>query len=311
MKKITFLLTNLAMALLLTTSCEKAAFDEPATPNQPQPEETGADMVTLTFTVAQIAPEPFSTISEQSRATAVGEVCSRVNVALYKPDGERVKSVNQKADDAGFGKVSLTVPAGSYRLVVLAHSCDGNATTTNMNKITFPNNKTTDTFYYSTEFSTTTDLEQQLVLRRITAMVRLVVKDALPDNVKRMKFYYTGGSSTLDGATGLGCVNSKQTEYRDIAADKRGGGATFEIFTLPHDASGQLKLTISALDASDNVVKELQLDDVPISVNTITEYSGNFFTGSGGDDDRGSDTDASGFTLTVEDQWEKVNTYSY
>lgn len=313
MKRISLLLMSLMATVLLLTSCEKASFDETPTPVKPQPEENRDDLITLTFTVTQIESAAFANTNEHSRAAAVGEVCSRVNLALYKPDGERVKMINQKSDDANFGQISFTVAAGTYRLVVLAHSCDGNATTTALNKITFPNNKVTDTFYYSTEFSATSDLSQQLVLRRITAMVRLVVKDAIPENVKRMKFYYTGGSSTLDGATGLGCVNSKQTEYRDVSAAERNGGATFEVYTMPHDVSGQLKLTVSALDAADNVVKELVLDEVPVTVNTISEYTGSLFTSdSGGDDGKGDGgSEAPGFTLMVEEKWETVNSYSF
>ncbi len=311
MKRISLLLMSLMATALLLTSCEKASFDETPTPVKPQPEENRDDLITLTFTVTQIESAAFANTNEHSRAAAVGEVCSRVNLALYKPDGERVKMINQKSDDANFGQISFTVAAGTYRLVVLAHSCDGNATTTALNKITFPNNKVTDTFYYSTEFSATSDLSQQLVLRRITAMVRLVVKDAIPENVKRMKFYYTGGSSTLDGATGLGCVNSKQTEYRDISAAERNGGATFEVYTMPHDVSGQLKLTVSALDAADNVVKELVLDEVPVTVNTISEYTGSLFTSNGGDGKGDGGSEAPGFTLMVEEKWETVNSYSF
>ena len=311
MKRISLLLMSLMATVLLLTSCEKASFDETPTPVKPQPDENRDDLITLTFTVTQIESAAFANTNEHSRAAAVGEVCSRVNLALYKPDGERVKMINQKSDDANFGQISFTVAAGTYRLVVLAHSCDGNATTTALNKITFPNNKVTDTFYYSTEFSATSDLSQQLVLRRITAMVRLVVKDAIPENVKRMKFYYTGGSSTLDGATGLGCVNSKQTEYRDISAAERNGGATFEVYTMPHDVSGQLKLTVSALDAVDNVVKELVLDEVPVTVNTISEYTGSLFTSNDDDDKGDGGSEAPGFTLMVEEKWETVNSYSF
>ena len=311
MKRISLLLMSLMATALLLTSCEKASFDETSTPVKTQPEENRDDLITLTFTVTQIESAAFANTNEHSRAAAVGDVCSRVNLALYKPDGERVKMINQKSDDANFGQISFTVAAGTYRLVVLAHSCDGNATTTALNKITFPNNKVTDTFYYSTEFSATSDLSQQLVLRRITAMVRLVVKDAIPENVKRMKFYYTGGSSTLDGATGLGCVNSKQTEYRDVSAAERNGGATFEVYTMPHDVSGQLKLTVSALDAADNVVKELVLDEVPVTVNTISEYTGSLFTSNGDDGKGDGGSEASGFTLMVEEKWETVNSYSF
>ena len=80
---------------------------------------------------------------------------------------------------------------------------------------------------------------------------------------------------------------------------------------MPHDVSGQLKLTVSALDAADNVVKELVLDEVPVTVNTISEYTGSLFTSSGGDDKEDGGSEASGFTLMVEEKWETVNSYSF
>ena len=302
-KKPSLRLLLMLFAAMLMTACEKAVFDENEPPDTPET-PTNENLVTLTFNIAQLEQTSFSAITQQMRSTEAAKVCSRITLALYQDDA-RVKYINQKADD-DFGKFTLTVPSGNYKLLALAHSCDGNATTTALNKITFPNNKVTDTFYYAADINATADMSQQLVLNRIVAMVRFVFNDAIPENVARLKFYYTGGSSTLDGTTGLGCVNSKQTEYRTV--DSHEAGAQFELFTLPHDKSGELKMTVSALDAADNVVKEMTFDAVPITVNTISEYSGNFFNSGSKDDNPSS---ASAFTLMVEDKWEKVSTYSF
>ncbi|MBO6288645.1 MAG: hypothetical protein J6M94_08680, partial [Prevotella sp.] len=128
------------MAILLLASCEKAVFDEP----KDEPEETA----NLILRIAGFEQIPFDTRAPQD----ITALCSHINVALYQ-DGERVKAVNQKADDSDFGTVNLTVEPGTYQFVVLAHSCSGNATTTNIEKITFPNNLITDTFYYYGEVS--------------------------------------------------------------------------------------------------------------------------------------------------------------
>lgn len=291
--------------LMLLASCEKAVFDDVEKPDTPEKPATDGQ-VTLTFNVSQVEAATFGQTNQQSRATEASKVCSRINLALYQ-DGERVKYVNQKAEDSGFGKISLTVPAGSYRLVVLAHSCDGNATMTALNKITFPNNKVTDTFYYMADITADKDATQELLLHRIVAMVRFVLKDAIPASVTRMKFYYTGGSSTLDGNTGLGCVNSKQTEYRDVQSHD--AGARFEVYTMPHDKSGVLKMNVQALDAADNVVQEQVFDEVPVTTNAITEYTGDFF-GSKAEEGGGS-SGASSFTLMVDDEWSGTTNYSF
>ena len=97
-----------------------------------------------------------------------------------------------------------------------------------------------------------------------------------------MKFYYTGGSSTLDATTGYGCVNSRQTEYRKVASEAYDGESSYDLYTFPHDSGGdeKLQMEISALDgtSSSATVKYVRtIDDVPVKPNVITRYSGNFF----------------------------------
>ena len=81
-------------------------------------------------------------------ATDITELCSRLNIALFDADGTKVKTVAQKEGDASYGTVGLSLAAGTYQLVVIAHNCEGSATITSTEKVTFPNNKVTDTFYY-------------------------------------------------------------------------------------------------------------------------------------------------------------------
>jgi len=67
-------------------------------------------------------------------------------------------------------------------------------------------------------------------------------------------------------------VNSKQTEIRTVAAD-----GVYEIYTLPHTEEDVLtKLTITALDANDNTIKERIFENVPVIRNQVTRYTGSF-----------------------------------
>ncbi len=299
----------MCLACLAFSACEKAVFDDNNEEKPPKPDNWKG--VELTFNIAKFEQTDFSSLPMGSRAASVGEVCDRINLAIYQ-DGTRVTNVNQKAGDSNFGQISLTLSPGNYELVVLAHSCDGNATTTNLNKLTFPSNKVTDTFYYYTTLNVSDKQEHDLTLRRAVAMVRFKINDAMPDNVKRMKFYYTGGSSTFDAATGYGCVNSKQTEYRDVTAAMTAQPTQFEVYTLPHAENGELKMTVQALDAADNVVKELTLDKIPITRNKITEYSGNFFgTQSGGEGGGESKSNTHEFAFEVDNEWSSTESHGY
>ena len=290
MKKFMFI----ALALL-AVACEKPILDTEDIPN-----EREANVI---LHMTQFEQTAFT-----RAATDITELCSRLNIAIFDADGTKVKTVAQKEGDASFGTVALTLAAGSYRLVVIAHNCDGSATITSEEKVTFPNNKVTDTFYYYGDL-VVTDAKQSydLTLTRAVAMFRLVLTDEeIPSNVAKLKFYYVGGSSTFSPKDGYGCVNSKQTEVRPVPADYASGTA-FDIYTLPHTDDDVLtKLTVTALDANDNTVKERIFENVPVTRNQITRYTGSFF-GNGGS---GQSTDGT-FRLTADPDWDSVNGYTF
>ncbi len=289
MKKLLFF----ALALLMV-GCEKAIMDEKTEDAIP------ADAnVILHF--SQFEQEAFT-----RAATDITNLCSRLNIAIFDADGTKVKTIAQKEGDASYGTVALSLAAGTYRLVVIAHNCDGSATITSTEKVTFPNNKVTDTFFYYGTLVVTDALQSyDLTLTRAVAMFRLVLTDeSIPSSVSKLKFYYLGGSSTFSPKDGYGCVQSKQTEIRPVAAD-----GIYEIYTLPHTEEDVLtKLTVTALDANDNVVKERTFENIPITRNQVTRYTGSFFgSGSGG----GGQSSDGTLRLTADPDWDSVNGYTF
>ena len=286
MKKYLFI----ALALLVA-ACEKPILDE--------------EMVMKKEANVILHMTQFEQTAFTRAATDITELCTRLNVAIFDADGTKVKTVVQKDTDSDFGTVALTLAAGTYRLVVIAHNGEGSATITSEEKVTFPSNKVTDSFYYYGDL-VVTDSQQSydLVLARAVAMFRLMLNDEeIPSNVARLKFYYTGGSSTFSPSVGYGCVNSKQTEYRTVAP----GLTVFDIYTLPHTENDVLtKLTVTALDANDNTVKERVFENVPVTRNQITRYTGSFF-GSGGSGQQSDGT----FRMTANPDWDSVNGYTF
>ena len=295
-----FLLFILA---LLAVACEKPMIPDDAT-GKMIPADAN---VILHFT--QYEQESFGSSAHRSAtraATDITELCSRLNIAIFDAEGTKVKTVAQKEGDSSYGTVALTLTAGTYRLVVIAHNCDGSATISSTEKVTFPNNKVTDTFYYYGDLVVTEARQSyDLTLTRAVAMFRLVLTDEeIPSNVAKLKFYYVGGSSTFSPKDGYGCVNSKQTEVRTIAED-----GIYDIYTLPHTEDDVLtKLTVTAIDANDNTVKERIFENVPVTRNQITRYTGSFFgSGSGG----GGQSSDGTFRLTADPDWDSVNGYTF
>jgi hypothetical protein len=253
------------LALLMLCACQKASIYD----DEPKP-ETKPNLIVNVFEIEQT---PFSDITRAEPA----EACTRLNFLVYDMEDKRVKYVNQQVGEEDFGTASFQLDEGDYYLVVVAHSSDGNPTTTNPVKIQFTNKQGySDTFLSSGIINIGSDLlEQKVHLDRITALCRFVITDDYPDDVARMRFYYTGGSGAFDSTTGFGNVNSKQTVFFDVAD----GQKQFDLYTFPHDIEGTIHLLVTALDAEDNVIKEHEFD-VPITQNKITWLSGPYFTGS-------------------------------
>ena len=297
MKKYMFI----ALALLVA-ACEKPILDEDSVVGS---SAADANVILHMTQFEQTAFDNSGNRAATRAATDITDLCTRLNIAIFSADGTKVKTVAQKDTDSDFGTVALTLAAGTYRLVVIAHNCDGSATITSEKKVTFPNNKVTDTFYYYGDLVVTSDVQSyDLTLTRAVAMFRLVLTDEeIPSNVAKFKFYYTSGSSTFSPKDGYGCVNSKQTEIRTVADDV----TTFDIYTLPHTEEDVLtKLTVTALDANDNTVKERVFENVPVIRNQITRYTGSFF-GSGGS---GQQSDGI-FRMTADPDWDSVNGYTF
>ncbi len=288
-------LVGLAVAVAAVTvalfGCEKVAV-----------EGSGDQDANVTLRFSPYQQEDFT-----RAASALTDQCSKLSVAIFKSDGTKVKSVLQNSDNDDFGTVAVSLATGSYTVVAVAHNGLGTATITSTEKVTFASNKMTDTFVYCGQLTVGDEpTEQTLQMTRRVAMVRLTLTDAaLPDGIDRMKFYYTGGSSTLNPTTGYGCVQSKQTEYRDCIGEDGQKVTTYELYTLPHEESDVLKLTITALSGSDDELYQYVFEGIPVTRNKITTWTGALFGGGGGQITSG------GITITLDTGWDGTLTYNF
>lgn len=133
----------LLMSLLLFSSCEKVILE--------QESSASGEGINVVLTVADV--EAYANGDATRGRTSVDKVCTRLCFAVYQ-NGQRVKYDNQKAGDSDFGTASMQLEAGSYQLLILAHSGDANPSTTKPTQIKFTNQTAsggtgfTDTFYY-------------------------------------------------------------------------------------------------------------------------------------------------------------------
>lgn len=261
------LCTAVAVVLSVMVSCDEVVIEDDETLFEGN----------LRVTVFQIERTPFATLTRA--AVPAAEACTRLNFAVYTPDGTRVKQVNQTSDMANYGAASFQLDEGDYLLVVVGHSSGGNPTMSDPTSVRFTNAQGyTDTFLCTANITVGEDaVDYQATLERITALCRFVLTDSYPAGVAKMRFYYTGGSGAFNALTGYGCVNSKQELKCDVSASQK----QFDLYTYLHDSEGTIHLTVTALDGSGGEVAQREFD-VPMQQNCITWLSGAFFGGGGG-----------------------------
>ena len=286
------LLIALLAGIFVLCGCEKAInleeIDNAATGN-------------VTVNVYKIENEAFGVSSRG----VVSDVCTRLNFAMYDAGGVRVKQINQKSGDKGFGAVSFELEEGSYQLVVLAHSSDGNPTMTNLAKIQFTNaTKYSDTFLYYANVEVGDEPQTlDITLNRIVSLCRFVVNDPIPEGVAKLQFYYTGGSGAFSAMTGLGVVDSKQTMTFDVVPGTT--GTVYDLYTFLHHTDDQVDLVVTALGADGNKMYERSFE-VPMEQRKITRMTGDFFTDEASVESHGAQVE-----ISINSEWEGEVNISY
>jgi hypothetical protein len=285
-------LCAICMALV---ACEKPILDATSSDsNEP------LGNVTLTFSAHGA--------TTRAASTTLASSFSKLNVMLFNADGTKYfdKVRTQYSTDENFGQLSLTLPAGEYGVVAVGHSSAKSATIKSMEMVQFTatdGQKLTDTFCYGGTVTVGEAPEQhQLTMNRMGAMVRFTFTDEeIPAQLTHVKFDYTGGSANFNPTTSEGTTKSTQSETRPVAADD-----VYEIFTFPYlSSSCTLKVTVTALTAQGDVIKKRTLEQVPVTRNRITSYTGPLFS-----EGEGTITQ-SGFSFTVNGEWEGEDSHEF
>lgn len=214
----------------------------------------------------------------------IGNYFSKLNVQLFDSNGEKVfdKVKTQLRTDEDYGVLSCQLRPGTYDVVAVGHSSTNSATIKSTEMVQFTaadGEKLTDTFCYCGQVTVGNEpTEQTLLMHRVDAMFRLVMTDeTIPSNVAYIKMEYTGGSANFNPTTLEGCTKSSQSELREVKPSNQ-----YIAFTFPYmAASCTLKMKISALTADQTVIHSRTIDDVPMTRNRITTYTGQYFVGDG------------------------------
>lgn len=289
-RRVLLLLSVLVMAVVWgLSSCEKMIVDDESSSSTEQNEVKGN--LILKISVAGVTPME-TTRAEEAE---LSKFFTRLNIVAYQ-NGKKVKGVNQDVMAENFGTIGMSLEPGTYQVLVVAHSSEGNPETGDITRIKFTNeNGFTDTFYSFTEIEVVEETkEYSISIKRLSSMLRFIINDNIPSDVYSIDFTLTGGSGAFNAQTGFGSVHSIQRKTVVIDHTKSSPYA-FDLYTILWEEfkSDGLKLDVvpRKADGKTPYNEGRTIKNITVVRNAITELSGNFFTDSpGGNDSGGGDT---------------------
>ena len=255
----------------ITAACTSPS-DEPSAHISGQiqmPQYAEDTLVTIQFT----NPEIF--VQAMTRAD-VSTVATRLD--MWLTDGETTTEIHQASTDAGFGTASVSLnKTKTYTLYAIAHRGASSAALSD-GVISFPEEKVTQTFWYTTTFSPSATTTLNCELSRIVGMFRIETTDAVPEECKKFRFVFAG-SYTRWNVNGTPANQTDRTSEIAVTSTNPDGTVALSLYVIPENLTGttNVDVTVTALDA-DNQTIEQKTFTAPISANHKTIYRGAFFT---------------------------------
>ena len=233
-------------------------------------EEHGEETITLRFSGFQVETDGMTRAT-----TPIADYVTRLDVWIYE-SGSEVSATHQSSGDAGFGSQTVTLnKTKTYTLYAVAHKAEDAATLAD-GVISWPDDKVTHSFFYTTTFTPATDTELSCVMSRIVAMLRVETTDAIPAECKKMRITIKDVFDRWNVTTG-GTHQLNRVSTINISSTKPDGSAAFTLYTIVTGENTNHRVTMEALDADDNILKTHILDNVPLCINKKTTISGTFF----------------------------------
>lgn len=266
-------------AALMLTACS----EEPMVTGGVTDDADTMKVVTITFDFPQVTQQ----------AMTRGSLADANLTDLWLFDfvgGSLVQTKHQQTTDEGFGTVSVTADTGTHTFCFVASR--GSEATVTDGEITW--GKPSDTFWRSVTMAVTpkTGTAQSVELQRVATRLRITVTDEVPTALAKLSISADQWHCSIDALTGEPTTATQRTATINVPSSYAGttGQLTASIFGLCSD-DYTTDVSVTALNSSGAAIASVSLEDVPMSKNKTTQYSGPLFKRQ------------QSFSLTAADSW--------
>lgn len=260
---------TLFAAALLFTGCGKDKITE----------VTSVKVHVNDFSISQ---EEFSTKASPASYSGV----KAMTLAFYDGTTEVYKTTQYK-DTAStyttFGEFDLTLPMGSYTMVVLGYVLydDDELTLTSPTQAEYTVGSPRETFAATQEvnITSTSAVELSATLNRIVAQLKVISTDNRTANVEKVRMTFAAGGKRFSPTSGLATVNtgSVSTVSTSVAVGERSGSIGY-VFLATDEQT--IDVTIETLDSDGNTIYTKTVNNVPFKRNRRTKLTGAMYTNS-------------------------------
>lgn len=238
--------------------------------------------------------EGFSVSQEMFPGTRAGQDISEytgvktITVAFYTSEGTEQSKITQMraslpAGDT-FGDFSLSLPMGSYTMVVLASGSDYAMTLTSPTQAGFDAQEehVRETFAatQAVNVSSNEAVNINATLSRIISKVMVVSTDNRTADVANIRTTFSAGGTGFNPTTGFATTNTgfSNTVRGSVVANSP-SSATNYLFLATDEQ--MVNVTIETLDADGAVLFSKTVNNVPLRRNRVTTLTGAMFTNTG------------------------------
>lgn len=244
---------------------------------------------TVTFSVSNYKQISFDDLSSSamSRAEKIYMTLANMSLTVFNAETkERVSStILHKSDDyldkpKEFPHFSVSLPYGHYRVLVLGYNGSREYNIASLNHLSWADDYVPNTFLYCEEFTLNegSNLNKEITLKHVVSAFRVTATDAIPAELKKMRFISTAGGTVLDAVTGFAPQSTGRTSDIAVPADSIGKqGVCFTAYLFLPEEQITTNYTVQALDKNNNVLSQKHFYDVPLRINYMTEWKGKAF----------------------------------
>lgn len=278
MKRITF---SLFIFSFLLISCHNTFIDVDNNLNDTKTK-------TVTFTFGGFTMSGLDGInseeSHESRASNVqANYTDHLILGIYDANGSIVDSlIYQNKDDnqTSYGTFTHNLVYGKYTVLAIGWNGEQQCLVHSLDSISFSQNWVPNTFLCREEIVVNDNQSSShpLTLKRCVSKFSVVFKDKnAPCDINHFTIAFSGAGNTINSKT-LHCTHTQdfsRTLLVETDPSKITSISTYCV--LPKDSAG-ININVAAFDSNGNTVSQKYFENVPMKINYVTKYSGNFYT---------------------------------